>query len=219
MKTLNDGGVLRGDAIAERFGAVSGGDPGRVKKIFAAPGNAVERAAICSSGDFRVGFFRLREGEIARESDDAAELRVELFDAIKIDMREALGSESALLDPSRKLGDRSIGDLGVARRERAGIGIAADEAVALGGRMLAGKYRVVARKRCHRGFDGNAARAGAAFQKRRHVHAPGVSGLRAFGGSKLNANEFFSFRESRGRNFGTHRGTGPEGGRRAGREL
>jgi len=82
METLDDGGILRRDAVAEGFCAVGGGDSGGVEKILAAPGDAVKRAAVFADGDFRVGFFGLSEREIAREGDDTAELRIELLDAI-----------------------------------------------------------------------------------------------------------------------------------------
>src|SRR5262249_3446178 len=102
VKALDDSGILGGDAAAKRLSAVRGRDAGCIEKIFSAPGYAVERAAVFSGGDFGVGLFSLREGEIAGESDDAAKFRVKLGDAIEVDMSEALGSELSLLDPTRK---------------------------------------------------------------------------------------------------------------------
>ena len=60
VEALDDGGILIGDAVAERLGAVGGGDAGGVEKVFRAPGNSVQRAAIFSGGDFLVGLFGLR---------------------------------------------------------------------------------------------------------------------------------------------------------------
>src|SRR5437762_386166 len=191
VETLDDGGVLRGDAIAERLRTVSGGDAGGVEKILAAPGDALERAAVFSSGDFGVGFFGLRKSKIAREGDDAAEFRIELLDAIEINVREALGREFALLDPARELGDRREGDIGVVRRERAGIGVGADEALALRGRMLAGEHGIVTRKGSERGCERDVARAGAAFEKSGHVDAPEGSGLGQRGGREVEAGRVF----------------------------
>jgi hypothetical protein len=54
VKAMDNGGVLRGDAVAKWFGAVSGWNSRGVEKIFAAPGDAVKR-----SGIFRRRFPRL----------------------------------------------------------------------------------------------------------------------------------------------------------------
>ena len=62
MEALDDSGVFCGDAIAENFCSVSGGDAGGVKQIFAAPGDAVERAAVAARGDFGVGLAGLLRG-------------------------------------------------------------------------------------------------------------------------------------------------------------
>ena len=63
VQALDDGGVFCGNAIAKRLGAIGGGDSGGVEKIFSAPGNSVQRAAIFSCGDFGVGLFGLWKGE------------------------------------------------------------------------------------------------------------------------------------------------------------
>jgi len=54
MQALYDRGVIFWDAVAERFGAIGGGDSRGVQQIFSAPGNAVKRATIFSGGDFSV---------------------------------------------------------------------------------------------------------------------------------------------------------------------
>src|SRR5947207_4113769 len=146
VEALHDGGVFCRNSISKGFGAVGGGDSGSVEKILATPGNTVERPPVFARGDFGVGFFRLRESEIAREGDDAAEFRIELLNSIEVDVREALGSELALLDPAREPGDGSVGDVGIVGRERARIGVCADEAVAPRGGMLSGEHGVVARE-------------------------------------------------------------------------
>ena len=92
VKALHDGGVFFRNAIAERLGAVSSGDSGGVQKILAAPRDAVKRTAVFAGGDFFVGLLCLGEREIARERDDAAQLGIELLDALQIDLGEALGS-------------------------------------------------------------------------------------------------------------------------------
>ena len=91
MQALDDGGVGCRNAIAEWFGTVGRANAGGIEQVFAAPGNAVERAAIFSGGDFGVGLFGLREGEVSCERDDAAELGIEAFDAFQINLRQAFG--------------------------------------------------------------------------------------------------------------------------------
>ena len=74
------------DAIAERLGAVGGRDAGGIEQIFAAPGDAVQRAAIFAGGDFDVGLFGLRERQVARQRDDAAQLGIEALEALEINV-------------------------------------------------------------------------------------------------------------------------------------
>src|ERR1700751_6078758 len=52
VKALYHSGVFAGDAIAERLGAVGGGDAGGIEQVFSSPGNAMQGAAIFSGGDF-----------------------------------------------------------------------------------------------------------------------------------------------------------------------
>ena len=178
VEALDDGGVFLGNAIAERLRAIGGGNAGGVEKILAAPGNAVKRTAIFSGGDFCVGLFGLGEGEIAGEGDDAAELGIELLDAAQIDVREALGGEFALFDPARELGDWGEGDVGVVGGKRAGIGFGANELIALWAAGWPGRTELVARPGRESGFEGDGARAGAAFVNGGQVDAPGVCGYR-----------------------------------------
>src|SRR5262249_9711124 len=97
------------------------------------------------------------------------------------------------------------------------IGVAANEAIALRGWVLAGENGFVARKRSKSGFKSNAARAGAAFEESGHIDAPGIRGLRALGGSELNARKFFGFVEVAAEASGADGGASAERGRRAGR--
>ena len=182
MKALDDGGVFFRDAIAERLGAVGGGNAGRVEEIFSAPGNAVKRATVLSGSDFFVGFFGLGEREIARESNDASELGIELLYAVQVDLREALGSEFVLLDPAGKLRDRGEGDIRIVGRQRAGLALGADKVIAPGAPRLARENGMVAREWCERGFERDRARTGAALVKGGKVYAPGFCGARAVGG-------------------------------------
>src|SRR5207302_7966364 len=103
VQALDDGGGLRGDAVAKRLRAISGRDSSGVEKVFAAPGDAMKGPAIFAGGDFSVGSLRLGESEIARESNDATEFRIKLLNAPEINAGEALRREFALLDPARKL--------------------------------------------------------------------------------------------------------------------
>jgi hypothetical protein len=107
VQALDHGGVLRGHAIAVRLGAVGGRDAGGIDQILGAPRDAVQRAAILSGGDLHVGLFGLRQRQVARERDDAAQLGVEALQAVQIDIGEALGGELARLDhfgPRRRSG-------------------------------------------------------------------------------------------------------------------
>ncbi len=142
----------------------------------------MKRAAIFAGGDFRVGFFGLREGEIASEGDDAAELGIKLLDAAEVDFGEAFGSELALLDPAGELRYRGEGDVSVVCGQWAGICFAADELIALGAGRLAREDRVVAREWSESGFEGEGAGTGAALVDRGEVDAPGRCGLGAVGG-------------------------------------
>ncbi len=69
--------------MLEGFGAVGGGDVGGVEEIFCAPGDAVEWAAVVAGGDLGVGGFGLGEGVVAGEGDDAVDLGIEAFDAVR----------------------------------------------------------------------------------------------------------------------------------------
>ena len=62
---------------------------------------------------------RLRERDVPRERDDAAQLRIELLDPVQVDVRQALGGERLPLDPARQPRHRREGDVGVARRAAA----------------------------------------------------------------------------------------------------
>ena len=86
VQALDHGGIFGGNAIAERLGAVGGRNSGGIEKVFSAPGNSVQRAAIFPGGNFRVGFLGLREGEVGGQGDDAAEFGIVLFDSPQIDI-------------------------------------------------------------------------------------------------------------------------------------
>jgi hypothetical protein len=176
VEALHNGGVVLGNAVAERLGAIRGGNASRVEKILGAPGDAVKRAAVFASGDFCVGLLRLGEGEIAREGDDAAKLGIELLDAAKVDLSEALGSEFALLDPTRELSYRSESDVGIVGGQRAGVEIGADKLIALGAGGLAGEGGMVAREGCEGGFECDSAWAGTALVEGGQIYAPGFCG-------------------------------------------
>ena len=179
VEAFYNGGVFFRNAIAEWFSAVGSGDVGGVEKILAAPGDAVKRAAIFTSGDFCVGLSGLGEREIAGEGDDAAELGIELLDAAQIDLCEALGGEFALFDPAGELGYRGESDVGVVGGERAGVEIGANELIALRPAGLAGENGLVAREGCECGFESDGAWTGAAFVNGSKVDAPGGGGLGA----------------------------------------
>src|SRR5258708_4218366 len=72
VQAFNDHGIFGGHAIPEGLSAICGRDPGGVKQVLGPPGDAVQRPAVLSCGDFFVGPLGLREGQFAREGDDAA---------------------------------------------------------------------------------------------------------------------------------------------------
>jgi len=119
---------------------------------------------------------------IASEGDDAAELGIELLDAAKVNLREALGGELALLDPAGELRDGGEGDVGFVGGQRAGIGFGADELIALRAGGLPGENGTVTRERREHGFEDDGAGTGAALVDRGKVYAPGLCSEGAVGG-------------------------------------
>ena len=83
VQALHHGGVLIRDAVAEWLGAPGGRNAGGVEQVFAAPRDAVQRAAIFAGGDFGVGLLGLLQGEVARERDDAAQRGIKFFEALR----------------------------------------------------------------------------------------------------------------------------------------
>ena len=118
VQALHDDGVFLRNAVAEGLGAVGGGDAGGVEQVLAAPGDAVQWAAVMSGGDLGVGLLRLFEGEVAGQGDDATQLGIELLEAVEIDVCKPLRGEPAVLDPLRELGDWGERDVLVARGQR-----------------------------------------------------------------------------------------------------
>ncbi len=100
----------------------------------------------------------------------------------RIDLREALGGEFALLDPARELCYRGEGDVRIVGRQRAGVHLAANKLIALGTAGLARENGMVAREGCERRFEGDGAGTGAALVKGGQVHAPGFCSERAIRG-------------------------------------
>ena len=103
IQPLDDGTIFCGNAIAVRLGTVSGGNAGGVEEILCSLRNSVERAAIFACCDFRVGLTRLFQRMLAGQGDDAAELWIELFQAVKINLRQALRGDLAAFNPAREL--------------------------------------------------------------------------------------------------------------------
>src|ERR1700730_856813 len=110
---------------------------------------------------------------LAGEGDDAAELGIELLDALEINVGETRGGEMALLNPTGKLGNRGIGDVGIVCRKCSGHVTAADEAIPGRAGMRAGQEGYIARERYGAGLLRDMSRAGAKFVECGHVGAPG----------------------------------------------
>ena len=79
----HDRGVRGRHAVAERLGAVGRGDAGRVEQVLHAVRDAVQRTAVLPGRDLGVGLLRLRQREVRRQRDDAAQLRIERVDALR----------------------------------------------------------------------------------------------------------------------------------------
>ena len=129
VETPHDRRIILRHAIAKRLGAPRRRDAGGVEQILHAVRNAVQWAAILACRDLGVGLLRLREREVLRQRDDAAQLAVVLRDAVEIDVGEPRRRELLLLDPSREMRDRCERDVGVVRRQRPGVVRAAHETI------------------------------------------------------------------------------------------
>ena len=81
VQTLYRHCILSGHTVAERLGAVRGGDSGGVEQIFRSPRNSVKWAAVVSGTDFFVRLFSLRESQVARQRDYAVQLGIELLES------------------------------------------------------------------------------------------------------------------------------------------
>jgi hypothetical protein len=116
--------------------------------------------------------FRLREGQIFGERYDAAEFRIELLQAFQINLSEALGSNLTRLYPAREAGDGSEGNFVFIFGERAWIGFAADELVAVGAGLASGKDGVPTGVRDDGRRQIQFVRAGAALVDGGEISAP-----------------------------------------------
>ena len=215
MEARDDGRVGVGDAVPIRLGAPRRRDPLRVEKVFGSPGNTVERPSIFPPGDLRVGSPRLVQSQLARQGDDALQLRVEAFDPLEVDPREPLRSQRARLDPTREDRDRREGDVLVASRQRVRPGRAPHEPVGRGSGGDSRDHRIPAGRRGDRVFQDDLPRAGAALHRLGHRLPPVARGLRALRRRHLHAHELFGLRERRDSDLGPHRRRRPERRRRS----
>ena len=84
VQPLHHRGVLRGNAVAERLGAIGCRNAGGIHQVLRAPRNPVERAAILAGGDLLVGLPGLRQRQVAGQRDDAAQLGVEALQSFEV---------------------------------------------------------------------------------------------------------------------------------------
>ncbi len=151
------------------------------------------------------------------------QLGVEPLQAIEIDVGQPFRGQRLVLDPSRKLGHRGVGDGVVARRHAGAGGGAADESRGLLFLALEGDdadlRRIPERGGCEALFERDLARTDAELIIGRHLHAPVDGCLFAVCGRHLHLHQLFRFGEGSGRDFGTDRGRGSESGRSARRRL
>ena len=78
----HDGGVVVEDLLAVRLRAPGGRDAARGEQVLGAVGDAVQRAARLARGNLLVGEVGLLEGQLARDGDDGAQSRAELFQPV-----------------------------------------------------------------------------------------------------------------------------------------
>ena len=210
---------FRGNAVAIGLCAIGGGNARGVEQVLSAPWNAVQRAAIVACCDFRVGLACLLKRVVARQGDDAAELRIESFEAVQVNLGQPFGGELAALDPARKLRDGCKGDVAFVRGQGE-MRVQRCEAIRLESAWSAmpGKRDSMGGRR-QRGFKRELARSSAAFVDGRHLHAPVARRLREVGLLHLDLHEFFGFGEGGRGDLRADRGSGAEGGWRSGRML
>ena len=218
VQALHHHGILRGHTIAIWFGAVGSGNSGGIQQIFSAPWDAVQRAAIMSRGDLAIGLLGLRQGKIARKSDDAAQFGIEAIQPVKVQVGEPLGSELACFDPARKVGERSEGDVHVVGGKRDGRARGADEAIAIGAGVKAGQFRIPARGGRYGRRRRKLARSRAALVNRRHRLTPVARGGFALGRAEFELHQLFGFGESGSGNRWSDLRRGAERRRGAGRK-
>src|SRR5258705_9906586 len=127
---------------------------------------------ILARRDFRVRPFRLRQSQIPRRRNHAAQLGVELLDSAQINLDQALRSKFALLDPAREVCYRGESDIRIVGGQRTGIAFAGKELVTLWADTLAGQSGDVARPRCDIWLECALAWAGAPLVDRGQVHPP-----------------------------------------------
>ena len=138
----------------------------------------MQRSAISSGGNLRVSLLGLLHREIGGQRDHAAQLGIVLAQALQINSGQPLGGDLALLNPAGELHDRGEGDVFVIRGQRAGIGLADDEATLRRAGLGAGDQRVPQRGRRERVVQFGLVRPDAHLVERRHRHAPVAGALR-----------------------------------------
>jgi hypothetical protein len=214
VQTADDGGILCGDAVLVELGAIGGGDAGCVEEIFAAPGDAVQRAAVVAGGDLAIGLAGLIERDLGRGGDDAAQGGVVVRDAVEIDPGQALGGDLFCGDPMGEMGERGEGDLGIGGGEGHGLQPRADGC----GACSFGAGRGAGNEGTPTGVGGDAVGdrylvgAYAACVKLGHGLAPVACGLGAVLVGERKLDQLFRFGEGCHTDLGTSGWGGAKGG-------
>src|SRR2546429_528971 len=110
----------------------------------------MQRPAVLSCRDFCVGPFRLRQRQLSRQRDHAPQLRVELLDALQINLSQPLRGQLTLLDPPRKLRHRRKCDIHIIRRKWTWISLPPHKLLACWTHVLSRQRGLVPRPQRHR---------------------------------------------------------------------
>ena len=203
VESAHDHRVRSRHAIAERFGAVGGGDVLRVEQVLHAVRDAVQRAAILPGGDLGIRRFARASACSLRDRDDRAELRIEPLDATQgrcssgaatVSCRDSIHRESCVTGAnamaSSEEGKRRA--VGVRRTKRSRDGPAVMPG-SIGFQSVAGAsvWR-----------DGDLPRPGAALESTAPSTAAMSGGLLPLGRRHGHLHQLFRFGKCRGRHIG-----------------
>src|SRR5262249_7385290 len=138
------------------------------------------------------------------------QLGIELFDALEVNVGEALGGQLSLFDPARQSNDGGESDVSVVRRQRAGIGFATQESLAAWAAFHAWQHGVPECRRCEIGIKSYLARSGASLVEGCHCFSPAARGNVSLALGQFHLHELLGFSERGRRYFRSNRRAHPK---------